>query len=86
MVRSAAILATWLFIAACTFPDANMKVSLSILKRVYDNLQSAGETGSRKEGTYLEPNKHLFFIDAFEMPCWHWSHERGAFEKSVASF
>lgn len=60
--------------------DAAMKVSLDILRRVYDALQDQGNPGEAEE--LLDPDSHLYFIDAFEMPSWHWSQERGTFEKS----
>jgi len=61
--------------------DATMKVSVEILNRVYQTLQSSGDQRTRKEGGYLDPEDHLHFVDAFEMPLWHWSPERGSFEK-----
>lgn len=57
-----------------------MKVSLIILQRVYDALQDQG-SGDADEAELLDPESHLFVVDAFEMPAWNWSHERGAFEK-----
>lgn len=60
--------------------DAAMKVSLDILRRVYDALQDQGNPGEAEE--LLDPDSHLYFVDAFEMPSWHWSQERGTFEKS----
>lgn len=60
--------------------DASMKVSLDILRRVYDALQDQGNPGEAEE--LLDPDSHLYFVDAFEMPSWHWSQERGTFEKS----
>ncbi|KAI0272768.1 DNA polymerase epsilon subunit B [Gloeopeniophorella convolvens] len=63
--------------------DASMKVSLQILKRVYQALQGAGDQRSQKEDAYLDPEDHLHFIDAFDMPLWHWSPERGSFEKAA---
>ncbi len=64
--------------------DAIMKVSVEVLKRVYDALQDQGErTQIKKE--LIDPEKHLFFIDAFDMPRWTWSSERGTFEKFVNS-
>jgi DNA polymerase epsilon subunit 2 len=59
--------------------DASMKVSLDILRRVYDALQDQGNPGEAEE--LLDPDSHLYFVDAFEMPSWHWSQERGTFEK-----
>jgi len=61
--------------------DAAMKVSLDILRRVYDTLQDQGNVGETEE--LLDPESHLYFVDAFEMPSWHWSQERGTFEKCV---
>lgn len=63
------------------YKDAAMKVSLDILRRVYDALQDQGNLGEAEE--LLDPDSHLYFIDAFEMPSWHWSQERGTFEKCV---
>jgi DNA polymerase epsilon subunit 2 len=61
--------------------DATMKVSVEILNRVYQTLQSSGDQRTRKEDGYLDPEDHLHFVDAFDMPLWHWSPERGSFEK-----
>ena len=61
--------------------DATMKVSVEILNRVYQTLQSSGNQRTRKEDGYLDPEDHLHFVDAFEMPLWHWSPERGSFDK-----
>ena len=61
--------------------DASMKVSVEILNRVYQTLQSSADQRTRKEDGYLDPEDHLHFVDAFEMPRWHWSPERGSFEK-----
>ena len=58
-----------------------MKVSLQILSRVYQTLQTSGDEHTRKEDVYLDPENHLHFVNAFEMPLWHWSPERGSFEK-----
>ncbi|THV08446.1 DNA polymerase epsilon, subunit B [Dendrothele bispora CBS 962.96] len=61
--------------------DALMKVSVEVLQRVYETLQDQGQgTGIEIERT--DPESHLYFIDAFEMPNWHWSVERGTFEKA----
>ncbi|KAF7301757.1 DNA polymerase epsilon subunit [Mycena indigotica] len=60
--------------------DALMKVSIEVLQRVYESLQDQGQRpGAEKEA--LDPDAHLFVVDAFEMPLWHWSQERGTFEK-----
>jgi DNA polymerase epsilon subunit 2 len=62
--------------------DAIMKVSVDVLKRVYEALQDQGER-TQIEKELIDPEKHLFFIDAFDMPRWTWSSERGTFEKFV---
>ncbi|KAI0251432.1 epsilon DNA polymerase [Lactifluus subvellereus] len=62
--------------------DATMKVSIQILNRVYQALQTSGDQRTRKEDAYLDPEDHLHFVNAFEMPLWHWSPERGSFEKA----
>lgn len=64
--------------------DAEMVVRLDVLKRVYENMQNSRndpENGYLEEG--VDVDKHLFFIDAFEVPLWHWSPERNTFEKLV---
>lgn len=60
-----------------------MKVSLPILQRVYQSLHEKGEKNDLGEDELLDPEEHLFFIDSFEMPSWHWSHTRSTFEKCV---
>jgi hypothetical protein len=60
--------------------DATMKVSLDVLRRVYDSLQDRGER-THVERELIDPENHLFFIDAYEMPRWVWSQERGTFER-----
>lgn len=62
--------------------DATMMVSVDVLKRVYEALQDQGER-PQVEKELIDPEKLLFFIDAFEMPRWTWSPERGTFEKFV---
>lgn len=57
-----------------------MKVSVDVLQRVYESLQDQGQR-SDAEKEAIDPENHLFVIDAFEMPLWHWSSERGTFEK-----
>ncbi|KAI0771567.1 epsilon DNA polymerase [Trametes elegans] len=61
--------------------DAQMKVSLDVLHRVYEAFQN-GEGGGAPEHTLLDPDNHLFVIDAFEMPLWNWSTERSTFERA----
>ncbi|KAH8830491.1 DNA polymerase alpha/epsilon subunit B-domain-containing protein [Flagelloscypha sp. PMI_526] len=60
--------------------DAVMKVSVAVLRRVYDSLN---EERTEIEQETIDPESHLYVIDAFEMPRWHWSNERGTFEKST---
>lgn len=62
-------------------PDAQMKVSLDVLQRVYDAFQHSGENPTEQEQEAVDPDSHLHFIDAFDMPLWHWSHERSTFER-----
>lgn len=64
-------------------PDAAMKVSIDILRRVYDALQDQGDRINEGSKETLDPDSHLYVVDAFDMPLWHWSGERGTFEKSV---
>lgn len=69
--------------------DATMKVSIEVLQRVYTSLQDQDEdNGGGTDGAVyrdgLNPENHLWFVDSFEMPRWHWSNERGAFERSVS--
>jgi DNA polymerase epsilon subunit 2 len=61
-----------------------MKVSVEVLKRVYESLQDQGER-TQVEKEVIDPENHLFFIDAFEMPRWTWSQERSTFERCVIS-
>lgn len=60
-----------------------MKVSLSILQRVYEALQDQG-SGDHAETELLDPESHLYVVDAFDMPAWNWSHERGTFERCAS--
>jgi DNA polymerase epsilon subunit 2 len=69
-----------------SFADAAMKVSLDILRRVYETLQDQGDRTDDQRKDALEPDNHLFFINAYEMPLWHWSQERGTFEKYTSFF
>ncbi len=57
-----------------------MKVSLDVLQRVYDAFQNSGDTGGGEED-FLDPENYLHVINAFDMPLWHWSMERSAFER-----
>lgn len=60
-----------------------MKVTLPILQRVYLSLQEKEEKKETGEDELLNPEDHIEFIDAYEMPLWHWSQARGTFEKCV---
>lgn len=65
--------------------DATMKVSVDILHRVYESLQDQGQrTDVEKE--LIDPESHLFIINAFDMPLWRWSQESGTFAKLVYSY
>lgn len=65
-------------------PDAQMKVSLDVLQRVYETFQD-GENNEEEGHAQLDPESHLFFIGAYEMPLWNWSTERSTFERSRIS-
>lgn len=52
------------------------------MRRVYESLQDQGDRTQTERET-IDPENHLFVIDAFEMPRWIWSPERGTFEKYV---
>lgn len=60
-----------------------MKVSLPILERVYHALDEKTERQENGEQEFLDPDEHLFFIDAYNMPLYRWSATRGTFEKWV---
>jgi DNA polymerase epsilon subunit 2 len=56
-----------------------MKISVEILKRVYESLQDQGQQSDEKD--LIDPESHLYIINAFEMPLWHWSQENGTFQR-----
>ncbi|PBL02412.1 epsilon DNA polymerase [Armillaria gallica] len=60
--------------------DAAMKVDVEVLRRVYESFQDQDQRSEADVDT-IDPEGHLFVIDAFEMPLWHWSVERGTFER-----
>lgn len=60
--------------------DAQMKVSVDVLQRVYEAFQGSGDSHSQ-EHELLDPESHMFVVNAFDMPLWHWSHERSTFER-----
>ncbi|KAH9899927.1 epsilon DNA polymerase [Cubamyces lactineus] len=61
--------------------DAQMKVSLDVLHRVYETFQNGEGEGAQEHAT-LDPDNHLFVIDSFDMPLWNWSTERSTFERA----
>ncbi|EJF61186.1 epsilon DNA polymerase [Dichomitus squalens LYAD-421 SS1] len=61
--------------------DAQMKVSLDVLQRVYETFQN-GDNNEDEGHSQLDSDSHLFFIDAYEMPLWNWSVERSTFERA----
>ena len=63
--------------------DAQMKVSLDVLHRVYETFQN-GDKNDDEGHSQLDTDSHLFFIDAYEMPLWNWSIERSTFERCPA--
>lgn len=67
-----------------------MKVSLDVLRRVYNVFQSGGggdaAGGAADDDDFLDLDAHLHFIDAYDMPLWNWSTERVAFERYVPVF
>ncbi|KAH9943488.1 epsilon DNA polymerase [Epithele typhae] len=63
--------------------DAQMKVSLDVLSRVYDAFQN-GDDGDQRHAQ-LDPDSHFFLIDAYDMPLWNWSTERSTFERAQGS-
>ncbi len=62
------------------YVDATMKVTVDILRRVYESFQEQDNPDEFQAET-IDPDSHLYVIDAFEMPLWHWSVERGTFER-----
>lgn len=63
--------------------DAAMKVDVEVLRRVYESFQDQDQRSEADVDT-IDPEGHLFVIDAFEMPLWHWSVERGTFERCAS--
>lgn len=63
--------------------DAAMKVTVEVLQRVYDNMQDQGDHINDAGEEYLDPDSHLHVVDAYDMPLWNWSLERGTFERCV---
>ncbi|KAG5648973.1 hypothetical protein DXG03_000322 [Asterophora parasitica] len=62
--------------------DVDMKVDLTILQRVYESLQDQSERMD-VEKELIDPESHLFVINAFDMPLWHWAPETGTFTRCV---
>lgn len=61
--------------------DAVMKVSVTVLQRVYQLLQGSSTAASSIEQDILDVDAHIFVVDAFETPQWNWSSERSTFEQ-----
>ena len=66
---------------SCIQPDAQMIISLDILQRVYNSLQHRSGVND-----YSDPDAHIRFINAFEMPRWNWSTQKATFERYLCSF
>ncbi|KAF8076498.1 DNA polymerase alpha/epsilon subunit B-domain-containing protein [Lyophyllum atratum] len=64
--------------------DVDMKVNVEILSRVYESMRDPDQRPDM-EKELIDPESHLFFINAFEMPSWHWSQENGTFTKGLQS-
>ena len=59
------------------------KVSLDILRRIYISVREKDDKIGGDGDDLLNPEEHLFFVDAFEMPRWNWSTTRSSFERCV---
>ena len=66
--------------------DASTKVDLAILQRVYQNMMEKSERAENGQDELLDPEEHLYFIDAYEMPRLCWSQTRSTFEKYAKPF
>jgi len=59
-----------------------MVVRLAVLQRVYDSMQNSQRNDDDDyHHKRLDLESQLFFINAFDMPMWHWSVEHSTFEK-----
>jgi DNA polymerase epsilon subunit 2 len=58
-----------------------------LLERVATRLRGCSGSGdpSSRHREVLDPDSHIHIIDAFEMPSWHWSTERGTFERHATT-
>jgi DNA polymerase epsilon subunit 2 len=68
--------------------DCSTIVTRPILQRVYEDLvekSSSSVPGGSQGNELWDPDHHLHFINAFDMPRWHYSQERKVFERFVAS-
>ncbi|KAG8760539.1 DNA-directed DNA polymerase epsilon, subunit B [Serendipita sp. 396] len=66
--------------------DCSTIVTKPLLQRVYETVvekSTAAVTDGSQSSEIWDPDHHLYFIDAFEMPRWHYSLERKAFEKAI---
>lgn len=77
----------WRVDPLCRWPDITTIVSRGNLEKVYVLMQAgAGSGPSATQNTLLDhedldPEQHLYFINAMEMPRWLYSSERRTFEK-----
>ncbi|KAG8835941.1 DNA-directed DNA polymerase epsilon, subunit B [Serendipita sp. 399] len=66
--------------------DCSTIVTKPLLQRVYETVvekSTAAVVDGSQSSEVWDPDHHLYFIDAFEMPRWHYSLERKAFEKAA---
>lgn len=59
----------------------------NILERVYHSIGTSDDPdyiGNPLDAEEMDPESHLYFINAFEMPLWNYSHERNTFEMWVS--
>jgi DNA polymerase epsilon subunit 2 len=66
--------------------DCSTIVTKQLLQRVYESVvekSTVAVPGSSQGEQHWDPDHHLFFINAFDMPRWHYSQERKVFERLV---
>lgn len=66
------------------YQDCSTIVTRPLLVKAYESVieKNSANTGVGEEED-IDPEHHLHFINAFEMPRWHFSHERQTFERYV---
>lgn len=66
------------------YQDCSTIVTRPLLVKAYESVmeKSSANNGVGEE-EHIDPEHHLHFINAFEMPRWHFSHERQTFERYV---